>query len=168
MGLTRVTDQEIDFGGPKVFFIDPYQDLAGSGVGPNFPNALPGPDNLLSGHLEGEFDKLPHAVCFAGGQNVVVGFRLLHQVKPGGLGYGDVRLAPVLGLHLGWLGWGYLPFGLFAGFLYGAVFGIALLAIRGSRARRTPVPFGPFLAAGTMTFVLVGAPILDWYAGLGA
>jgi len=94
-------------------------------------------------------------------------FRLLHAVKPGGMGYGDVRLSAVLGLNLGWLGWGYVPFGLFAGFLYGAVFGVALIAVRGSRARTTPVPFGPFLAAGTLTFVLVGAPVLDWYGGLG-
>lgn len=114
----------------------------------------------------GDWDAYPRALIAA--VIAFAGFRLLHQVKPSGLGYGDVRLAPVLGLNLGWLGWGYLPFGLFAGFLYGAVFGVALLAIRGSRARRTPVPFGPFLAAGTMTFVLVGAPIIDWYSGLGA
>ena len=58
------------------------------------------------------------------------GFRLLHGIKPQGLGYGDVRLSAVLGLNLGWLGWGYLPFGLFTGFVYGTGFGIVLLADR--------------------------------------
>ncbi|MFM8236967.1 MAG: prepilin peptidase [Actinomycetota bacterium] len=114
---------------------------------------------------EGDWGALGRAVVAAAVS--FTGFRLLHLVKPGGMGYGDVRLSAVLGLNLGWLGWGYVPFGLFAGFLYGAVFGIALLAVRGREARRTPVPFGPFLAAGTMTLVLVGAPILDWYGRLG-
>ena len=45
--------------------------------------------------------------------------------------------------------------GLFAGFLYGAVIGVVLIAVEG-RGRKQQIPFGPFLAAGAMTFVLFG------------
>jgi leader peptidase (prepilin peptidase)/N-methyltransferase len=48
------------------------------------------------------------------------------------------------------------------GFLYGAVIGVALIAVR-LRSRRDHVPFGPFLAAGTLTAILVGQTILDSY-----
>ncbi len=93
-------------------------------------------------------------------------FFILHLVAPGGMGFGDVRLSFVLGMFLGWLGWADVIGGLFAGFLYGAVIGIVLIAV-GSRGRRQHIPFGPFLAAGTMTFVLFGDQIVNWWRGLG-
>jgi prepilin signal peptidase PulO-like enzyme (type II secretory pathway) len=34
------------------------------------------------------------------------------------------------------------------------------------RGRRQPIPFGPFLAAGAMTLILVGGPLVDWYRGI--
>jgi leader peptidase (prepilin peptidase)/N-methyltransferase len=91
-------------------------------------------------------------------------FFVLHLIAPGGMGFGDVRLSFVLGLFLGWLGWPEVLGGLFAGFLYGAVIGIVLIAL-GSRGRRQHIPFGPFLAAGTMTFVLVGTHLVNWWRG---
>ncbi len=90
----------------------------------------------------------------------------IHVVSPGGMGFGDVRLSFLLGLSLGFLGALDVVFGLFLGFAYGAVVGIALMATR-RRGRRQHIPFGPFLAAGTLTILLVGGPILDWYRGLG-
>lgn len=93
-------------------------------------------------------------------------FYVIHVVSPRGMGFGDVRLAFLLGLCLGWLGWGEVAGGLFAGFLYGALVGMALIAVK-SRSRRQQIPFGPFLAAGTMTFVLFGVPIVDWYSRFG-
>ena len=62
------------------------------------------------------------------------------------------------------LGWGEVVLGLFLGFLYGAVIGLILIATK-IRGKGQAVPFGPFLAAGAITAVLVGAPILDWYRG---
>ena len=91
-------------------------------------------------------------------------FAALHLASPRSMGFGDVKLAFVLGLFLAYLGWGELVLGLFLGFLYGAVVGIGLIAT-GRRSRRDHVPFGPFLAAGTLTAVLVGAQIVDWYSG---
>ncbi|HEX6311590.1 MAG TPA: A24 family peptidase [Acidimicrobiia bacterium] len=87
----------------------------------------------------------------------------LHLASPRSMGFGDVKLAFVLGLGLGWLGWGELALGLFLGFLYGAVVGVALMGL-GLRGRKDHVPFGPFLAAGTLTGVLWGDAILRWYA----
>jgi leader peptidase (prepilin peptidase)/N-methyltransferase len=89
-------------------------------------------------------------------------FFILHVASPRSMGFGDVKLSFTLGLFLGWLGWGYVFLGLFLGFLYGAVIGVALIALR-LRTRKDHVPFGPFLAAGTMTAILVGQAFLDAY-----
>jgi leader peptidase (prepilin peptidase) / N-methyltransferase len=93
-------------------------------------------------------------------------FFVIHIVSPRGMGFGDVRLAFLLGLSLGWLGWGEVAGGLFAGFLYGALVGVVLIVVK-VRGRQQQIPFGPFLAAGAMTFVLFGEPIVDWYRNLG-
>jgi leader peptidase (prepilin peptidase)/N-methyltransferase len=91
-------------------------------------------------------------------------FAALHVVSPRSMGFGDVKLALVLGLFLGYLGWGEVVLGLFLGFLYGAIVGIGLI-VTGLRTRKDHVPFGPFLAAGTLTAILVGETILDWWNG---
>src|SRR5690606_6691395 len=96
-----------------------------------------------------------------------VGFAVLfvlHLVSPRGLGMGDVRLAFVLAMFLGWLGWGWVALGLFLGFLLGAVVGLALVVVK-RRGRTEHIPFAPFLAGGAMLAVLWGRPLLDWYRG---
>jgi len=92
---------------------------------------------------------------------------VIHVISPRGMGFGDVRLCFLLGIALGWLGWEHVAFGIFAGFLYGALLGAALMALR-LRSRKQHLPFGPFLAAGTLTIVLAGTPIIHWYQHLGA
>jgi leader peptidase (prepilin peptidase)/N-methyltransferase len=98
--------------------------------------------------------------------SLVAGFAMLvvHVIQPRGMGAGDVKLALVLGLFLGWLSWGHVALGLFLGFLLGAVIGLLLIAV-GGRSRKDAVPFAPFLAAGSLLAVLAGTPILDWYMG---
>jgi leader peptidase (prepilin peptidase) / N-methyltransferase len=91
-------------------------------------------------------------------------FFVLHLISPRSMGFGDVKLSFTLGLALGCVGWGEMILGLFLGFLYGAVIGIVLIVTR-LRAKNQAVPFGPFLAAGAITALLVGMPILDWYRG---
>jgi leader peptidase (prepilin peptidase)/N-methyltransferase len=88
----------------------------------------------------------------------------LHIISPRGMGMGDVKLAFVLGLYLGWLGWGQVALGLFLGFVLGAVAGVFLIVTR-LRSRRDHLPFAPFLAAGAMATVLWGSSILRWYRG---
>lgn len=72
-----------------------------------------------------------------------------------GMGLGDVKLAGLLGLPLGALGWGPSVLGLFAGFAVGAVVGVGLLAA-GRVTRRTPIAHGPFLLVGAAVGVFMG------------
>ena len=76
------------------------------------------------------------------------------------MGDGDVRLSPLLGAYLGWLNPGLVAVGLFMGFLAGAAVGVAMMT-RGRAGRKTAVPFGPFLALGTVVAVFVGQRCLD-------
>jgi leader peptidase (prepilin peptidase)/N-methyltransferase len=82
-----------------------------------------------------------------------------------GMGFGDVKLALLLGLYLGFLGWRFLAVGAFAGFMLGGVVGGILLAA-GRATRKTRIPFGPYMLAGAFVAVFAGAPIADWYLGL--
>jgi leader peptidase (prepilin peptidase)/N-methyltransferase len=105
---------------------------------------------------------LGHALVGGGGAWLLL--LLVHLVSPRGMGFGDVRLAFVLGLFLGWLGYSHVVLGLFAGFLLGSVAGIVLVVGR-RRSRKDAIPFGPFLAAGALLAVLAGTPVLHWYRG---
>lgn len=80
-----------------------------------------------------------------------------------GMGLGDVALAPVLGLALGWLGWGDGLVGLLAGFLVGALVGM-LLILTGYAGRRSRVPHGPFMLGGAAVALFAGNPL--WVAYL--
>lgn len=81
---------------------------------------------------------------------------------PAGMGFGDVKLAGVLGLYTAWLGWGAWAVGLFAGFLLGALFGIALMVV-GRGGRKTAVPFGPFMLLGVLVAVVAGPELAQAY-----
>jgi leader peptidase (prepilin peptidase)/N-methyltransferase len=82
-----------------------------------------------------------------------------------GMGGGDVKLAPLLGLYLGWLGWSSVAIGAFAGFLLGGVVGVLLMTLRGA-GRKTRVPFGPMMLAGAVLAVFAAAPVAHWYSNL--
>jgi leader peptidase (prepilin peptidase)/N-methyltransferase len=82
-----------------------------------------------------------------------------------GMGLGDVALAPVLGLVLGWLGWGPSLVGLLGGFVVGAVVG-AVLMVLGRAGRRSKVPHGPFLLTGAAVGMFAGQPLWEAYLGL--
>ncbi|MEU8650847.1 A24 family peptidase [Streptomyces sp. NPDC048737] len=84
------------------------------------------------------------------------GYLVLHLVNPGGMGFGDVKLALGAGAVLGWYGWATVMLGTLAGFLSGALYGGVLL-LAGRAGRRTAIPFGPFLIAGAWAGVLMGA-----------
>lgn len=82
-----------------------------------------------------------------------------------GMGFGDVKLAPVLGATLGWIGLGPAVVGLFAAWLIGGAFAIYLLA-SGRAKRGQQVAFGPFMLIGAVVGLLVGGPVLQWYLGI--
>ncbi|WP_406007389.1 prepilin peptidase [Streptomyces sp. NBC_00637] len=84
------------------------------------------------------------------------GFLVLHLVNPGGMAYGDVKLALSMGAVLGWYGWATVMLGTFAAFSLGALYGGAL-AVVGRAGRKTMIAFGPFMLAGTFAGLLIGA-----------
>jgi leader peptidase (prepilin peptidase)/N-methyltransferase len=91
------------------------------------------------------------------------GFLLLAAIaSPKGMGMGDVKLAAVLGLYLGW---SVAPAMLVA-LVTGTVVGVAVIARVGVvQGRKTAVPFGPFLAVGALVALVVGPALVDRYLG---
>ncbi len=77
----------------------------------------------------------------------------LALINPDGMGFGDVKLAGVLGLYLGWLGWNALIVGTFLAFLLGAVVSVALLVAH-RVTRKSHIPFGPFMLLGAFLAIL--------------
>lgn len=81
---------------------------------------------------------------------------LLRFGNPSGLGFGDVKLAGVLGLYLGFAGWPYVLAGTFAAFLLGGLWGLWLILSRRGTAK-TAIAFGPFMLGGaTLAMALPG------------
>ncbi|MFF1529288.1 prepilin peptidase [Cellulomonas sp. NPDC058312] len=89
-------------------------------------------------------------------------FFVLFAVNPRGMGFGDVKLAGVLGLYLGWFGWGALAVGAFGAFVLGGVFGIGLLVTRRA-GRKSGIPFGPWMIAGAILGIAAGEPLWASY-----
>lgn len=115
---------------------------------------------VVAAGLEGHWRRLGvAAVCAA------VSFALffvINFVRPAWMGFGDVRLAGLIGLALGWLGAWYVVVGFMAANLLGAILGIGLM-VAGRATRRTALPYGVFLAAGSIVAILVGGPVIHWY-----
>lgn len=88
-----------------------------------------------------------------GGAAMAGGFLLLALARPGQLGGGDIKLAGLAGLVLGWLGWPALIAGALLGFLLFAVVSLALLALR-RITLNSAICFGPFLLGGTLLAAL--------------
>jgi leader peptidase (prepilin peptidase) / N-methyltransferase len=90
------------------------------------------------------------------------GYFALALAYPKGMGFGDVKLAGLIGAVLGWLSYSALLVGAFAAFLLGGVAGIAVIASRRGTGK-TPLPFGPFMLAGAALALYANQPILDGY-----
>lgn len=95
----------------------------------------------------------------------IVFYFVLAFAYPGGMGMGDVRLAGVLGLYLGYLGWSQLAVGVSAAFVLGGTFAVILIAA-GRATRGSGIPFGPWMLVGTWVGIAAGAPIADTYLSL--
>ncbi len=83
----------------------------------------------------------------------------------GGFGFGDVKLALVLGLFLAYRSWAVLWAGIMLAFLIGGVTAVVLLATRRA-GRKDAIPFGPALIAGAFVAVAWGQELADWYLGI--
>lgn len=117
---------------------------------------------LLAGAalLEGEPRRIRDAAI--GGVAAWLALLVVHIIQPKGMGFGDVRLAGLLGMHLGWLDLELVLLGMILGFFLGAVIGILLIVTR-LRGRKDAVPFAPFLAAGAVAAILFSDQLLRAY-----
>jgi leader peptidase (prepilin peptidase)/N-methyltransferase len=117
---------------------------------------------LLALAAAGTGDWWPFARALISGAALYAVYFALMVVKPGGMGFGDVKLAFVLGMYLGWFGWGQVLFGTFAASLLGGVVGIGLIAARRA-GRKTEIPYGPYMIAGAWLGLTIGDEVVDWY-----
>ena len=108
---------------------------------------LPGGQDVAGTADAGVFG-VPGLRVLAGGAALWLFYFLLHAVYPPGMGFGDVKLAGVLGMYLGFLGWGHVMAGTFAAFVLGGLWSLGLLAARRGTLQ-SAIPFGPFMLAGT-------------------
>lgn len=113
--------------------------------------------------LTADFDSLIRAGI--GMAAMFVAYFAMALAYPGGMGFGDVKLAGVLGLFLAWLGWGQLLVGAFAAFVLGGVFSIILLVLRRA-GRKSGIPFGPWMVGGAWVGILLGDIIWTGYLSL--
>jgi len=103
----------------------------------------------LAGH-----DGVALVRALLGGLALAGGYLLLAMLSAGQLGGGDIKLAGLVGLILGWLGWRSLFIGASLGFVLGAIVGLALLAVR-RVTLRSSVSFGPYLLGGALLAILL-------------
>jgi leader peptidase (prepilin peptidase) / N-methyltransferase len=112
---------------------------------------------VMAAAATGEWDKLLVAIICAAAWFAL--FFLMNFASPKILGFGDVRLAPLLGLGLGWFGWRYVVLGFFAANLIGAVVGVVLIEMK-KMSRSQPIPYGVFLALGAALAVFAGPELI--------
>lgn len=113
--------------------------------------------------LSGDSGSLLRAVIGMAGLGLF--YFIMVLIYPGGMGMGDVKLAGVLGLYLGWAGWGALLVGAIGAFLLGGLFGIALILAKRA-TRKTGIPFGPWMLVGAGLGVLFGSVALSGYMSM--
>ena len=148
--------------GAALTFIDlEHHRLPDAIVLPLYPVTVVG--LVLDGVVSGQWPWTGALVGLAVWVGVIGGLWLLSGGR--GMGFGDVKLAPVLGATLGWVAPAAALVGLFAAFALGALVGVALLAARRA-GRRSALPFGPFLIMGAGVGLVAGGRIADAYLGL--
>ena len=101
----------------------------------------------------------------AGGAAAYFGLLLVVALAArGGFGFGDVKLALLLGTFLAHRSWEVLAVGVFAGFAVGGLLGALLLATRRA-GRKDAMPFGPAMVVGAAVALAWGMTIADWDLG---
>jgi len=109
--------------------------------------------------VSGQWGALGRGVL--GGLALFAAYLTLALVSPGGggLGFGDVKLAGVLGLLLGWLGWGLVVVSVFAAFVIGGLIALLLLVARRA-SRSSHIAFGPSMMLGAWVALMFPVQIM--------
>ena len=89
---------------------------------------------------------------------------LLALIVRGGLGFGDVKLAFLVGVFTGYLGLGHVLVAGIGSFLIGGLVAAFLLITRKS-GRKDAIPFGPFMTTAAVLTVFLGQDVINWYLG---
>lgn len=90
-------------------------------------------------------------------------FWLLWAIRSAGMGFGDVRLAAIVGLVLGWVGWGVTMIGVWVGFIAFVIPGVTRAIVRRDRSLMSkPQPYGPFMLTGALIGLVWGADLAAW------
>ncbi len=145
--------------GIALFFIDlEHHRLPDAIVLPLYPVTVAG--LVLAGAMSGRWAVGSALVGGAVWLGVIGGLWLVTGGR--GMGFGDVKLAPVLGVTLGWVGTSAAAVGLLMAFGTGAVVGLALMAVRRA-GRKSALPFGPFLLIGAAVGLWAGEAIGSAY-----
>ena len=118
----------------------------------SYPAALVGVTLLtIDAYAHGRSDRA--VMVLLGAATFTVAMLTLHVTGRGALGDGDVRVAPLLGSFLGYWSPGLVLSALLVASLAAAVVGLVLMAVKRS-GRSTTLPFGPFLALGTVVILM--------------
>lgn len=121
--------------------------IDGGALGPSL-------QDVAAGNAGGPETTLPFVRAAIFGVAGFVAFAILHALRPGALGRGDIKLAGVCGLLLGWFGWNSPVIALWAAFIGAGVFAVALLLMRRA-TRSTMIAFGPWMIFGTAVAIAV-------------
>lgn len=114
-------------------------------ISPAYPLAL-GPMAILAA-VDRDYSDLLRAVL--AGLALAAGYVVLALISPTGLGLGDVKLAGLLGVVLGWYGWAEVLTGTIAAFIIGGLIAVVLL-LTTAADRKTRLAFGPWMIAGAV------------------
>lgn len=111
---------------------------------------------LIAAIADDSFDSLLRAVIGMLGASAF--FYVVWWIYPRGMGFGDVRLALLIGLFCGWIGIGNVFLGVLFGLVLGAFSGLLFVVLR-FIGMKDPIPYGPFLLAGAFISILFGSAL---------
>jgi leader peptidase (prepilin peptidase)/N-methyltransferase len=89
---------------------------------------------------------------------------VLALIVRGGLGFGDVKLAFLIGVFAGYLSLGHVLVAGIGSFLIGGLVAVFLLVTRRS-SRKDAIPFGPFMTVAALGAIFFGQDVINWYLG---
>ena len=102
-------------------------------------------------------------ILVGGGSLLIISYTYYFLTKREGMGLGDVKLLAMIGSFLGWQG---ALMGVITGAFVGTLAGV-LLMVREKRSSQHPIPFGPFLSIGAISFIFFGKEMIMVYLSLG-